>query len=410
MPHEFMPQDVLTGVRRYAAAGLVVVPVPPDGSKHPLVPWKQYQHRRPTDRELVSWFGSRRNGPAVLCGAVSGGLEVLDFDDGAAFAPWRALIDARAPGLLARLPVVRTPRPGYHVYLRCPSIAGNQKLAEDPGPDGRRVTLVETRGEGGLVLTPSCPPACHPSHRRYVMVQGDLTRVPVLTADERELLLAAARSLSRYRAVDALRPRAPAPDASSSRTLRRGDHINARIGWAAILEPHGWVCVGLDGAGVGRWRRPGKSGRGWSATTDYGGSGLLYVFSSNAAPFEPGRAYSKLAARALLSFGSDFRSAARSLTGQHAGGDDRRPLQSASPRHQVSCGAAGVSASAQPRSIALKLRAPVRPSGVRLAPHAGRRPRLWSCFLRRTTAPATSGGDHEIRPARRAGTEDRATR
>lgn len=60
--------SVLGAARAYAAAGLSVVPVPPDGSKRPCVPWRRYQHRPPADAQLVAWFGPGRNGAAVLCG------------------------------------------------------------------------------------------------------------------------------------------------------------------------------------------------------------------------------------------------------------------------------------------------------------------------------------------------------
>src|SRR5262245_10831926 len=190
---------VLAAARAYAAGGLALVPVPPDGSKRPRVPWRRFRRRPPDDAQLAAWFAAGRDGPAALGGAASGGLEVLDFDEAALFAPWGALVDAHARGLLARLPIVRSPGPGYHVYLRCPGhAAGNQKLALGAGPGGRPVTLIETRGEGGLVLTPACPPACHPSGRSYVLKRGDLGAVPAVTPAQRGLLLDAARSLTRH--------------------------------------------------------------------------------------------------------------------------------------------------------------------------------------------------------------------
>jgi len=54
------------------------------------------------------------------------------------------------------------------------------------------------------------------------------------------------------------------------------------------------------------WCRPGKKS-GTSATTNFGGSDLLYVFSSNAEPFEQQTAYSKFHAYALLYHDGDFR-------------------------------------------------------------------------------------------------------
>jgi putative DNA primase/helicase len=96
---------------------------------------------------------------------------------------------------------------------------------------------------------------------------------------------------------------------------RPGDDFERRASWAEILEPHGWVMVGRRGE-VEDWRRPGKDS-GVSATVNYAASGLLYVFSTNADPFEDGRGYSKFTAFALLNHGGDYGKAAKAL--QQAG-------------------------------------------------------------------------------------------
>jgi hypothetical protein len=105
---------------------------------------------------------------------------------------------------------------------------------------------------------------------------------------------------------------------------RPGDAFN-RDGpdWRDVLEPEGWE---LDGGyeGVRYWRRPGKKkGEGHSATTGFcsseTGGDLLYVFSSNAAPFEAEKTYSKFAAYALIYHAGDFSAAARDLVSQGYG-------------------------------------------------------------------------------------------
>jgi putative DNA primase/helicase len=380
-------RDVLAAARAYAAAGLSVVPVPPDGTKRPRVPWRRYQLWPASDAQLVAWFAASRDGVAVLCGRVSGDLEVLDFDEASLFAPWAELVGAQAKGVLGRLVVVRTPGPGYHVYLRCPGHAtGNQKLAMGTGPGGRPVTLIETRGEGGLVLSPACPPGCHPSGRSYVLERGDLAAVPAVAPEERGLLLDAARSLTRHvppRCLVAGLPGASGPArptaaAATGAGRRPGDHYNATASWPAILEPHGWRCVRTDGAGVGHWRRPGKPGPGWSATTDYAGAGLLYVFSSNAAPFEPGRAYTKFAAHALLDHGGDFRAAARALRGREGCPEERTRAVLSLPEWPgtVAAGSDGSRVRRLPppaRPAGVPLKAFRRPTGGPVAPSAPRR-------------------------------------
>jgi hypothetical protein len=93
---------------------------------------------------------------------------------------------------------------------------------------------------------------------------------------------------------------------------RPGDDFNARADWATILEPHGWQWVVTSADGSERWCRPDKPA-GTSATTNYGESDLLYVFSSNAHPFQEDTGYTKFHAFALLNHHGDFKAAARAL-------------------------------------------------------------------------------------------------
>jgi len=66
------------------AAGLCVLPAAEDGSKRPAVDWKEYQHHRPTPEQLTAWFGDGlRTGLGVVCGAVSGGLEMTELEGAA---------------------------------------------------------------------------------------------------------------------------------------------------------------------------------------------------------------------------------------------------------------------------------------------------------------------------------------
>jgi len=94
-----------------------------------------------------------------------------------------------------------------------------------------------------------------------------------------------------------------------------GGEFNTSADWAGLLEPHGWVKVGACGDTV-HWRRPGKS-EGISATTGFckspAGYDLFYVFSSNAPPFQAGKAYSRSAVYTFLDHNGDFKAAAAAL-------------------------------------------------------------------------------------------------
>ncbi len=166
-------------------------------------------------------------------------------------------------------------------------------------------------------MVPPSPGACHPSGRPYKLLGGrDLAGVQEITVEERRFLIETARELNEY--VRPTRPRPvvqPAVPASYSGSERPGDDLNARGSWAEILEPHGWRLNNVLDDGTEYWTRPGKTD-GVSATTNYGGSDLLYVFSSNAEPFEEQKGYAKFTAYALLNHGGDYRAAAKELSGR----------------------------------------------------------------------------------------------
>jgi hypothetical protein len=111
---------------------------------------------------------------------------------------------------------------------------------------------------------------------------------------------------------------------------RPGDVLNTRLSWAELLEPAGWRLEREQGTQA-YWTRPGKAS-GVSASTDGGGYALLYVFTSNAPPFEPGTSYTKFGAYTLLHHGGDYQHAAETLAGQFglpvgAGAPSQRPYR-----------------------------------------------------------------------------------
>ena len=295
---------LLQSALAYARAGLSVIPCDRQRKQPRLRHWKPYQAQAPPSFQLLSWFApwSPANALAIVTGPVSGGLEALDFDAPALFTPWADAVHRQNPDVLASLPLVRTQSGGYHVYFRCAgTVAGNQKLAVDPARPGGKFTLIETRGTGGYVLAP--PSA------GYTLLQGDLTAIPLLDAPARAVLLDTARRFSRA-ALSPERPRPPAKPRSST-TPRPGDDYNRRGDVSTLLEHHGWRCV-RQVREASYWRRPGKA-RGHSATYNYRASRCFYVFTSNAPPFDAGRAYSPFAVFALLEHHGDYRAAATAL-------------------------------------------------------------------------------------------------
>jgi len=335
-------------------AGLSTVAIREDGSKAPTVPWADFRRRLPTTEELRRMH-SNGAGIAVIGGRVSGNLEVLDFDAPDLVAPFRSIVQSQAPGLIERLVISETPGGGQHLlYRHRDDPQGNQKLAQELRADAqgqeRPHTLIETRGEGGYAILPGSPAACHPSGRPYRLLHGDLLRIPTISAEERAILLTSARALTRYVPAPGTHDRTPA-SSGVDRGARPGDAFNAAADWATLLEPAGWRHVYSHG-GVTAWRRPGKE-RGISATSGYGGTRLLYVFSSNAAPFEPERTYSAFEAYALLHHAGDRRAAARDLAAHGYGQPRPAPVPAPPPASSGEAATAGAIAEDWPEPAPL---------------------------------------------------------
>jgi hypothetical protein len=317
----------------YVRAGLSIIPIKPDGSKSPAIKeWRSFQHRRPTEQEIYRWFDNDKGyGIAVLGGDVSGRLEIIDFDYHAAsvFPLWCEIVESLCEGLLLRVVIIKTPR-GFHIYYRCGTIQGNQKLAQKlievpEGTDGARLidgkwmkreTLVETRGAGGYALTVGCPPECHPNWLTYEARSGALTDIGTITAQERAVMHDAARTFNEY--IKARSDNWTRATAKPTEGNRSGDDYNSKGDWFELLSRHGWKYV-HSWKGVTYWKRPGKNEPGLSATTNYAGSNLLYVFSTNADPFDDRRGYSLFSAYTLLEHGNDFKAAAKALAAQGYG-------------------------------------------------------------------------------------------
>ncbi|RBY92950.1 bifunctional DNA primase/polymerase [Blastococcus sp. TF02A-30] len=308
-------------------AGLCVLPAAQDGTKRPAIEWREYQERRPDESQLRRWFGGDREGLGVVCGAVSGGLELTELEGraveaGALRALVAAVADAGEQALWDKLVsghVVRSPSGGLHFFYRLvdAEVPGNQKLAATAD----HVTLAETRGEGGWVITAPSGGRVHPREGSWTVLTGSPAGIPTITGEERERFHALIRATLDERPVPQpvsasafQQPGSSSPGGGAS----PGDDYAARTSWVDVLEPAGWTRVFAKGE-VTYWRRPGKR-HGISASTGYGGD-WLYVFTSST-EFEPERTYTRFGAYAVLEHDGDHRAAAKVLVDRGFG---RRP-------------------------------------------------------------------------------------
>lgn len=152
----------------YAGRGWSVIPL--IGKKPALRTWKRWQRTQAGKVQLKRWFARPEvTGIAVICGAVSGGLVVRDFDDLQAYESW-----AQAhPKLAGTVPTVQTPR-GRHLYFRSAVPAPTTRL-----DDG------DLQAERAYV---AAPPSLHPSGDCYQWLVPPHDALPVLDPYEAGLL------------------------------------------------------------------------------------------------------------------------------------------------------------------------------------------------------------------------------
>lgn len=306
-------QHLLDVALAYFAAGLAVVPDDPT-EKYPvgLTGWETIPI---TEQQIRDWW---QQWPDRAIGVRD--VEGLDFDNKGhpsaddLYSEWYSLVEELASGLAQRLLLERTPSGGYHSAWRCEIIEGSQKLATRPptpqelatSPKARSVTLIETRGKGGQFMVAPSP--------GYTLLRGDWRALPTITPAERQILLDCARALSQHAQVIVT-----GTGQTNGTGPRPGDEYNVSGAdeALALLEQAGWHIVRSFGSTI-YLCRPGKN-RGVSATFGHVAPGVLYVFSSNASPFDPERAYSPFAIYATLEHNGDFKAAAKALAARGYG-------------------------------------------------------------------------------------------
>lgn len=329
--------------RSWQQAGVSVVPILTNQTKRPAVRWADYQVQVPSLGQVDEWWGNGNPyGLAIVCGKVSGNLEMLELEgrscDAGSLTEIQNRVDELGIGHVWDLLngsngySELSPSGGLHLLYRITDhdVPGNTKVASNED----NIVLAETRGEGGYVIVAPTPGSCHPSGEAWALINGDYGILPVISWEDRCLVHEAIR-LALHTAPDAPALHPPttdrlnlpavfplAPTGLSTAGLSPGDHFEATTTWADILEPHGWTLESRRGPEC-KWTRPGKNRReGASATTGHASDrDRLFVFSTSTV-FVAEQSYTKFAAYALLNFNGDFSVAAADLRKKGFGSPD----------------------------------------------------------------------------------------
>lgn len=321
-----MQDDILSVALRARNRGISVVPIKDDGSKRPDGFWRAYQSQLPTVQDIENWFGPYK-GIGFLTGTGEVPLECIEFEGRAVDEGIlrRFLDDAdrlEMANLIERLQhgyVERSPSGGIHWLYFCPVAEGNRKLASRPataeelaaGPHERVKGLIETRGVGGMIIVAPSNGSTHETGKPWELIAGSVDTIPAITPEEREALLALARSYD----VEVDRPSQPRPRPARTTTadpdrLSPGEWYNLNTSWEELLEPEGWTFL-FETNGVQYLRRPGKH-LGQSATINANGTDQLKSFTTSTEIPTEGT-HSKFGVYAFLHHGGDFSAAAATV-------------------------------------------------------------------------------------------------
>ena len=300
-----MSDLLMVAARKYAKLGLSIIPVNPANHitrpKKPCISWKPFQDRIATPEEINNFFPAESNhAVALVCGSVSGNLEIIDFDKPELFPAFIHRLKSGNPILAGKMLIQKTPSGGFHLLYRCINLVpGNQKLAmsaryQDENGKPRQDVFIETRGEGGYFLV---------APSTGYTLQGNIENIPIISGEERDILIGLARSYDEHKAPEQQLPKSTPIDQEGERP---GDVFERVADWRQILETDGWTFLKTIGDRE-HWSRPGKDPAGSSATLNEMG---LYVFSSNTC-LPTQTPLGKFAYIANFRFNGDFKAAAR---------------------------------------------------------------------------------------------------
>lgn len=294
-----MSNLIIEKATEYIGCGLSVIPVKSD--KSPAIrSWSPYQNKSMVTGEIQGYFSQQNvNGIGIVCGEVSANLEVIDVDlkydkSGLLAKEFPKLIKENLPEVFKKLVVAKTINKGLHLLYRCDVIEGNQKLAKNKEGE----VLIETRGEGGYIVASPTP--------GYEIISSQISEIPTITKEERELLFLIARSFDETEGTEENEIQGYQNDEEST----FGDY-NLRADVLKLVMDHGWTITGERPDSI-YFKRPGKQGNGVSASWHIK-KRVFFPFTTST-EFQGGKGYSPTGVYTVLECKGDYSLASRKLS------------------------------------------------------------------------------------------------
>ena len=259
------------------AAGVQPWPVSHNGTKAPRGEgWSTEDlPERLSEADTLEMFKTDDTGLGVICGKVSGNLELFEFEgrfvnsDG--YNEFLSRCQDEGLGeLLTRLQTgyeAVSPTGGIHLMFRTEGPAlGNTKLARRPStpeelefnPEARTQVLIETRGEGGFAVFMGSNGKVHPSGGSWKRKDGGPRSIATISVEERSALYELASSFDE---MPELQPHLGLPGSSDTDDSDLVEYIVNDIGVGTLLAEDGWHSPFTKRNGRTEWTRPGKQSR-----------------------------------------------------------------------------------------------------------------------------------------------------
>ncbi|MCK9275034.1 MAG: bifunctional DNA primase/polymerase [Syntrophales bacterium] len=153
-----MEKIYLKAAIQYLRNGYSIIPV--GKNKKPLIAWKEFQDRLPTEDEIREWWNQY---PKAMIGVVTGPISeicVVDIDRYAQDYSEDIELEYFPEGIVT--PTVQTPRGGTHLYFKYPEDL-NLTI------NARALPGIDFRGRGGYVVA---PPSRNGTGKGYQWVEG----------------------------------------------------------------------------------------------------------------------------------------------------------------------------------------------------------------------------------------------
>ncbi len=291
-------------------SGISLIPVrdKPDGdrpAKTPYNGWKKYQSERADSGTLhAGLINYNTTAVAMICGKVSGNLEIIDIDvkykPGIDTVVFMALRDLY-PSLYERLRIHKTPSGGYHILYKTDSgiIPGNQKLAGRNktdaeliiNPRGKTVNFIETRGEGGYALAP-------PS-MAYTVLQD--VPIPVISWEDRCSIIQVMKVHSEI--VEITYTHKPTKAENTYYDENPFDHFNNSPEAEIVMQDYGWKNKKSTNPNFLHFEKPGSKKGGTHAT--FNKTRKVYFIFTSDTDFDESKGYNPATVLSILAHGGD---------------------------------------------------------------------------------------------------------